>query len=220
MNTKQVVAVIGTSGSMGFTIAKNLSKSNYRVLLYSSETNKVQSFINDIRNSNALADIEPADDCVEACWEADIIIPAVPYAFEKEVAENIRRVVNQKIVVSISNPVNDTYTELVTAPGTSAAEELQKMLPHAKVIKVFNTTLASDFYQPVINDQQVDCFIAGNDEDALQVVYDLVRTAGFNPVIAGDLPVSRTLESMQLLLIQLTIQNNYKSIAGWKIIHN
>jgi len=30
----------------------------------------------------------------------------------------------------------------------------------------------------------------------LEVVYDVVKTAGFNPVIAGDLPVSRTLESL------------------------
>ena len=157
---------------------------------------------------------------MEVCREADIIVLAIPNTVEKEVAENIRKVANQKVVVSISNPLNDTYTGLITAPGTSAAEELQKMLPHTNVIKAFNTTFAGDFNQPVVNGLQVDCFIAGNNEDALQVVYDLVKTAGFNPVIAGDLPVSRTLESMQLLLIQLTMQNNYKWTAGWKILHN
>ena len=36
-------------------------------------------------------------------------------------------------------------TDLVTAPGTSAAEELQKLFPNAKVIKAFNTTFAEDF---------------------------------------------------------------------------
>jgi 8-hydroxy-5-deazaflavin:NADPH oxidoreductase len=49
----------------------------------------------------------------------------------------------------------------------------------------------------------VDYFITGNDRDALNVVSELVTTTGFHPVIAGDLSRSRTLESMQFLLIQL-----------------
>ncbi|NCU04345.1 MAG: NADP oxidoreductase, partial [Chitinophagaceae bacterium] len=48
---------------------------------------------------------------------------------------------------------------------------------------------------------------------------ELVKTAGFNPVLAGNLSVSRTLEAMQLLLIQLTVKNNYNWLAGWKILH-
>jgi 8-hydroxy-5-deazaflavin:NADPH oxidoreductase len=42
---------------------------------------------------------------------------------------------------------------------------------------------------------------------------------GFNPVIAGDLSMSRTLESMQLLLVQVTMQNNFKQIAQLKILY-
>ena len=220
MNTKRVVAVIGASGEMGSAIAKSLAKGNYRSLLHSSKKNKVRFLIDEIKGGNSGADIEIVDDCMEVCWEADIIILAIPYTVEKEVAENIRKVVNQKVVISISNPINDTRTQLIAASDTSAAEELQKKLPFAKVVKAFNTTFAGDFYNPTINGQQVDCFIAGNDKEAIQVVYDLVKTAGFNPVIAGDLSVSRTLESIQLLLIQLATHNNYKSIARWKVLHN
>ena len=195
MNTKQVVAIIGASGNMGCAIAKKLSMGNYRILLYSSKTNKIQSLIAEIKSSNPNADIEAADDQIEGCWEGDIIILAVPYKVEKQVAENIRSVVNQKIIISISNPLNDQFDSLSITRFTSAAEELQKQLPNAKVIKAFNTVVEADFYRPVISDQKVDCFIAGNDEEALEVVYDLVKTAGFNPVMAGDLSVSRTLES-------------------------
>jgi hypothetical protein len=67
---------------------------------------------------------------------------------------------------------------------------------------------------------QADAFIAGNDDDALQTVAKIVATAGFNPIIAGNLSVSRTLENMQLLLIQLGIKYNYNWLAGWKILHN
>src|SRR5947209_3256186 len=80
---------------------------------------------------------------------------------------------------------------------------------YSKVVKAFNTIFAADFSSPVIDGKQVDAFVAGNDEEALQTVSDLVITAGFNPIIAGDLSVSRTLENMQLLLIQLTMKYNY-----------
>jgi predicted dinucleotide-binding enzyme len=116
--------------------------------------------------------------------------------------------------------LNETYNDLVTAPDTSAAEELQKLLPNSKVIKAFNTTFAADFATPVIDGKQVDAFVAGNDEEAVNTVSELVKTAGFNPIVAGDLAVSRTLENMQLLLIRLGMKYNYNWLAGWKILHN
>ncbi|WP_262712083.1 NADPH-dependent F420 reductase [Litoribacter populi] len=165
------------------------------------------------------ANLEAIDCSVEASWEADIIIVAVPFEAEKDVARKIQEVANQKIVISISNPLNSTYDGLVTAPDTSAAEELQKLLPNAKVVKAFNTTFAADFSSPLIDGKQVDAFIAGNDESALQTAAELVSTVGFNPLVAGDLTVSRTLENMQLLLIQLNMKYNYNWLAGWKILH-
>lgn len=220
MQTKQTIAVIGASGNMGSAISKSLSKSNDRLLLFTDKKEKVQALLNDIKESNPSADVEALECPTNASWEADVIILAVPYQAEKEIAEKIKEVATQKIVISIANPLNETYDGLVTAPGSSAAEELQKLLPHSKVIKAFNTTFAADFSTPVIDGKQVDAFLAGNDEQALQTVSQLVSAAGFNPIVAGDLPVSRTLESMQLLLIQLGVKYNYNWLAGWKILHN
>ena len=220
MQTKQTIAIIGASGSMGAAISRNLSKGNYRLLLCANDQHKVHDLVGDIKKGNPAADVESIDCSAEASWQADIIIAAIPYAAEKEVAEKIRTVANQKIVISIANPLNKNYDGLVTAAGTSAAEELQQLLPNAKVVKAFNTTFAADFSTPVIDGKQVDAFIAGDDEDAVQTVAELVNTAGFNPSIAGNLTVSRTLENMQLLLIQLGMKYNYKWLAGWKILHN
>lgn len=220
MKTKQTIAVIGATGNMGSAIAKSLSKGNYRLLLKANTQEGLDALVREIEAGHPLSEVVTAVCPVEAGWEADIIILAVPFAAEKEIAEKIREVANQKIVISIANPLNETFNSLVTAPGTSAAEELQKLLPHSKVIKAFNTTFAADFASPVIGGQQADAFIAGNDEESLQTVAELVSTAGFNPIIAGNLSVSRTLESMQLLLIQLGIKYNYNWLAGWKILHN
>lgn len=220
MRTKQTIAIIGATGNMGSAISKSLAKGNYRLLLKANKQEELVKLANEIKNNNATADVETIACPTEASWEADIIILAVPFEAEKEIAEKIKEVANQKIVISIANPLNQTYDGLVTAPGTSAAEELQKILPDSKVIKSFNTTFAADFSTPIIDGKQADAFIAGNDEDALEIVKELVRTAGFNPIVAGNLSVSRTLENMQLLLIQLGMKYNYNWLAGWKILHN
>lgn len=220
MATKRTIAIIGASGNMGSAIAKSLAKAPYRLLLFGKEEKKLRSIYKEIKTANKSADAEVICCAADASWEADIIIAAVPFAAEKELAEKIKQVATGKIVISISNPLNDTYSGLVTNADTSSAEELQKLLPHSKVIKAFNTTFAGDFSQPVIDGKTVDAFIAGNDEEALEIVTDVVRSAGFNPIKAGELSISRTLENMQSLLIQLSIKNNYNWVAGWKILHN
>ena len=219
MITKQTIAIIGATGSMGSALTKSLAKGNYRLLLKANNQDKLNTLISEIVSTTASADVESVVCTTEASWEADIIIMAVPFSAEKETAAKIKKVANQKIVISIANPLNETYDGLVTAPGTSAAEELQKILPNSKVIKAFNTSFAANFSTPVIDGKQTDALIAGDDEEALQTVSELVTTAGFNPIIAGNLSVSHTLENMQLLLIQLGLKYNYNWHAGWKILH-
>jgi NADPH-dependent F420 reductase len=220
MQTKQTIAIIGATGSMGSAISKSLAKGNYRLLLKAGNQDEIDQLIDEIVKTTPQAEVEGIACSKEACWEADIIIAAVPYSAEAEVAEKIREVANQKIVISIANPLNETYDQLVTTADTSAAEELQKLLPNSKVVKAFNTTFAADFSNPVIDGKQADAFIAGDDKEALETVSELVNTAGFNPVVAGGLSVSRTLENMQLLLIRLGMKYNYNWLAGWKILHN
>lgn len=220
MQTKQTISIIGASGNMGSAIAKSLAKGNYRLLLKANNIESLDQLVHEIREKNPSADVEAIACPKDAGWEADIIILAVPYQAEKDIAEKIKDVANQKIVISIANPLNENFDGLTTLPGTSAAEELQKMLPGSKVVKAFNTTFAADFNTPIIEGKQVDAFIAGDDTEAVATVAEVVDTAGFRPIEAGKLSVSRTLENMQLLLIQLGIKYNYNWLAGWKILHN
>src|SRR6478609_2684521 len=117
MKTKQTVAVIGATGNMGSAISKSLSKGNYRLLLCANDQERAQALVQDIKNSSPFADVESIDCAVNAGWEADVIILAVPYQAEKDIAKKIQQVANQKIVISIANPLNETYNGLVTAPG-------------------------------------------------------------------------------------------------------
>lgn len=218
--TKQTIAIIGAGGNMGSAIARSIAGGNYRLLLFDRASKQLSSLTEEIEQAHQGAEVKSVDCAHECSWEADIIILAVPHEAEKEVADKIRDVATQKIVISIANPVDEDVNNLTTDSDSSAAEELQQWLPHSKVVKAFNTTFAADFERPVIGGKQADVFIAGNDKEALQSTAELVETTGFNPIIAGDLPVSGTLERMQLLLMQLTIRNNDNWLAGWKILRN
>ena len=220
MAIKKTIAIIGASGKMGSAIAKNLSKGNYRLLLFAQQKEKLQQAVEEVKKENPYADIECSGCPFDASWEADIIIPAVKYEVEKEVAARIKDVATQKIVISISNPLNKNFDGLITFSDTSAAEELQQILPNSKVVKAFNTIFSADFSQPIVDGKQIDSFIAGNDGEAVKTVSELVSVAGFNPIIAGDLSASRTLENMTVMLIQLNKKNKYNGIAGFKILHN
>lgn len=205
---------------MGSAIAKGIAGGNYRLLLFDRDPEQLDILSGEIVQSHPGADLDTMDCPHDSSWEADIIILSVPHGAEQEIAEKIRDVATQKIVISIANPIDGDFSKLTTGPDTSAAEVLQRWLPHSRVVKAFNTTFAADFEQPVINGTQVDAFVAGDDEQALQTVSELVEAAGFNPVMAGGLEASGTLERMQLLLMQLTIKNNYNWLAGWKVLHN
>lgn len=219
MQQKQTIAIFGATGHMGSAISKSLSKGSYRLLLLSQEDEELKGLQSEILSHSQTADAEAMESPEHSKWKPDIFILAVPQSAEAEIAAGIKELAKDKIVVSIANPINKDMSGSVLPPGTSAAEELQKLLPNSKVVKAFNTTFAADFSQPVIDGRQVDCFIAGNDEAAMKTVSELVKTAGFNPIISGDLSVSRTLEGMQILLMQLTMKYNYNWLAGWKILH-
>lgn len=221
MATVKTIAIVGATGNMGSAIAKSLAaKGKYRLLLMANNHERLVELKSQLEMAGSEADIFAISCAREASWEADIIIVATPYEAEREVAEKIREVATGKIVISISNPLNSTYSDLVTSPDTSAAEELQKLLPNSKVVKTFNTTFAADFISPIIDGKTADAFIAGNNGDAVDTVSQVVKTAGFNPIVAGDLTISRTLERMQLLLIQLNMKHKYNWLAGWKILHH
>jgi predicted dinucleotide-binding enzyme len=198
--TKQTIAIIGAAGNMGSAIAKSIAGGNYRLLLFDRNSEKLNWLMDDIQTNYPDAELRSMDCAYDCSWEADIIILAVPHRAEKEIADKIREVATQKIVVSIANPVDQDLSKLNAEQPPSAAEELQHWLPNSKVVKAFNTTFADDFENPVIAGKRLDAFIAGDDEEVLITVSELVKTAGFNPIIAGDLTVSDTLERVQLLL--------------------
>jgi predicted dinucleotide-binding enzyme len=110
--------------------------------------------------------------------------------------------------------LNATYDGLATAPNSSSAEEVAKVVvPGANVVKAFNTTYAGTLLAGEVDDQPLDVFIAGDDADAKNKVAQLVKDGGMRPVDTGPLNRARQIEGMQLLHIvtQGTLGTNWAS---------
>lgn len=144
--------------------------------------------------------------------EGDIVVLALYFEPAKEVATHYGDTLSGKTVIEISNPVNmETGDSLEVEPGTSAAEEVAKLLPGARVVKAFNTTFAGTLAEGSAKGMPLDVFIASDSESARNEVADFVAAAGLRPLQVGALRHARELEGMQLLVIGLQLNPAYES---------
>lgn len=144
----------------------------------------------------------------------DVVVLAVWYGTNIEIAKQLGAKLAGKVVVDIANPLNATYDGLATAADSSSAEDLAKAVAAgAKVVKAFNTTFAGTLIAGEVAGQKLDVFIAGDDADAKAKVSQLVTDGGMRAIDAGSLHRARQIESMQLLQITLqgTLGTNWGS---------
>ena len=106
-----------------------------------------------------------------------------------------------KVVVDISVPLDwDTMDGFVVPADSSAAEELQKLLPEGTpVVKAFCTTFARTLVTGEKNGVPLDVPMAGDDEDAKAKVAALVQGGGMRPIDLGPLRRARQLEHATFL---------------------
>jgi NADPH-dependent F420 reductase len=145
----------------------------------------------------------------------DVVVLAVWYSTNIEIARQLGTKLAGKVVVDIANPLNSTYDGLATAPDSSSAEDLAKAIASgAKVVKAFNTTYAGTLVAGQVAGQPLDVFIAGDDEEAKRKVAELVKDGGMRPIDTGPLSRARQIEAMQFLHIvtQGTLGTNWGSM--------
>ena len=146
-------------------------------------------------------------------WEAgEVSLPALDETL-REMGENV----NGKPLVDVTNVVTADF-QLALGCTTSGAEELQKKVPGAKVIKAFNTVFAEHMYLGKVKDEPITLFAAGDDGEAKAAVLQLGREIGFDAVDAGPLQNARWLETLGYFHIQLGYVLKMGSDVEFKLI--
>ena len=102
--------------------------------------------------------------------------------------------------------------------NTSTAEETQKRLPKAYVIKAFNTVFASNQSTGKIGSEKLTAFIAGDNVKAKDTVAQLARDIGFEPLDCGPLKAARCLDAMAIMIISLAYKSGHGTKIGYKLV--
>lgn len=208
------VLVIGT-GNMARGIGTRLVSGGHDLTLYNPDRTDAEKLASELGGgARATTTTLP-----EAIQEADLVILASWYAVNLQTAQEQASVLRGKVVVDISNPVNESYDALVTEGGPSAAENIQAAIGEgAKVVKAFNTTFAPTLVAGNVAGQTLDVLLAGDDEGAKEAVADLVRSGSLNVIDAGELVRSRQLEALGFLGITLQFRLNTEFGTAWKLV--
>jgi hypothetical protein len=160
---------------------------------------------------------DPKEPVLEAAKWGEVIIVAIPYGVVKDAAEVIASAADGKPVIDVTNVLGPNG-EWATVFTTSGAEEVQKLLPKAHVVKAFNTVFAQNQGTGKVGKEQLSAFIVGDDSRAKQIVMKLARDIGFDPVDAGPLKSARHLEPMAMLIIDLGYKLGMGTKIGYKLV--
>jgi predicted dinucleotide-binding enzyme len=136
------VAIIG-KGNVGTAIAKGLSGKH------------------EIRFGHR----DTKEPVAEAAAWGEIIILAVPHGAANDVSKAIGSAADGKPVLDVSNAIAENG-DLALGFSTSAAEELQKMLPKAYLVKAFNTVFAQNQSTGKIGNERLTLFVAADNDQA------------------------------------------------------
>lgn len=207
------LAVIG-SGNIGRSIGTWASKAGYDVIFTSRNPEHAREAASNAGNNSR------ADMVIKAVNEADIILLAVPYSAIKDVTSEIDSSCAGKTVIDATNPLSSDYSSLTVGFSTSAAEEIQKLVPEAKVVKAFNTVFAPVFasQKPERSGRKVTVFYAGNDTEAKSRVAELITKMGFDALDCGALQASRLLEPLALLNVTLGYGQGLGTDIGFSVL--
>ncbi|MBV8417445.1 MAG: NAD(P)-binding domain-containing protein [Verrucomicrobia bacterium] len=123
-------------------------------------------------------------------------------------SEALQRVdsLDHKVVIDLNNseiPPDFEYGPI----ELSHAERLQQQIPRARVVKAYNTFPQEiiELFPDRIRQFKIAAFVAGEDQNARDVVLELSRELGLDPIDCGALKRARLIEGLadfiRLLLI-------------------
>jgi hypothetical protein len=151
---KKTIAIIGSTNEKATAIVSRLYIEDYRLLLVSKSANQFVELAKEIQCGHPEVALEIVECMKDGCWEADIIIIDVENCEEKKVAELIREVATQKIVINFSESENEF-----------GVNGLQNLLKYSKVVvahKKINSSII---------------FLYGEDENAVREVSHILKNS-------------------------------------------
>ena len=186
------VAIIGT-GNIGSRLAANFAAGGQDLLLAGRDQEAARKIASDL---DGHAEVVSIDEAVE---RADVLVLAVwPDAFRQLIAQYGEQLAG-KVIVDPSNPVGPDgaggYRKVI-GEQESSGQILAGLLPAgARLVKAFGTLSAPSLSAAAWREpERAVLFYAADDAAAGDLVADLIRASGFEPVRVGGLDQSIRIE--------------------------
>lgn len=167
MAHKKSIAIIGATDKNGEEIATQLGQGDFDLLLISNDKEALEHLSEKMKARPSKAEIYFIECVKDGCWEADIIILAVPHNEEKIAAKLMKEVATQKIVVDFSNEEN-------------AGDELGSILPYSKLVRISGNFSAKEIV------------VRGDDEAANKEISEIFNRVGFHSFIENRIDIHKS----------------------------
>jgi hypothetical protein len=118
-----------------------------------------------------------------------------------------------KVVMDATNPLVFTPVAppaLALGHTDSGGEQVQRWLPAARVVKVYNTVGHAHMVNPSFPGGPPDMFICGNDAAAKKTVTEICRAFGWPAIDIGGIEGARLLEPLCILWVRYALMT-----GGW-----
>lgn len=135
---------------------------------------------------------------IDAVAFGDAVLCAVPLKAWPELAGQIADQVRGKIVIDAANPDRSRDGEMAVEAlqNGGAGAFVAALIPGARLVRTFSTIEASQLAKGAHRDGDLlGLPVAGDDRQAVETAAQLVRDAGFEPVILGPLAQARRFDS-------------------------
>ncbi len=156
----------------------------------------------------------------EAVAFSDVVVLAVPYTAVPDAIQAAGSL-KGKLIFSCVNALKTDYSGLAVGTTSSAAEEIAKLAPDARVVEglpAFAEVLHSS--SRLIAGQQATVFVSGDDEEGKKIVSELLAECGLEVVDAGPLWSARYVEPAMMLLVNLAYSQGLGGRVGFKLLHD
>ena len=151
---------------------------------------------------------------------ADVVVLAVPYTAVPD-AIKAAGSLKGKLIFSCVNALKADYSGLAVGTTSSAAEEIAKLAPDARVVEglpAFAEVLHSG--SRLIAGQQATVFVSGDDAEGKKTVSGLLSECELEVIDAGPLWSARYVEPAMMLLVDLAYAQGMGGRVGFKLLHD
>jgi hypothetical protein len=205
------IGIIG-AGHIGGTLATLWVKAGYEVLISSRHPDELKPL------AQSLGPRAHVGTPREAALYSNVVLISIPYGALPQLGKELQPELAGKIVLDTGNPYPERDGDMAIEArrqGTGVASA--QFLPGVRLVRAFNAinykSLASEAHRA---GDPIAIPLAGDDAQALALASQLVRDAGFEPVVVGPLSSAKSFDVGSPVYVQLLTAKQLRERLGLK----